>query len=86
MAYVDVDTLGGIPEKKQEDSEKAAIDSHEIAETVQELVTKSEASGPDHRLPVNLPGYEEQSNSIHPAQIAFLSPDVPATLILNQIK
>lgn len=35
-------------------------------------------------LQVNLAGFE--NGAIRPAQLAFLSPDVPATLILNQIK
>ena len=35
-------------------------------------------------LQVNLAGFE--NGVIRPAQLAFLSPDVPATLILNQIK
>lgn len=36
------------------------------------------------RLSVNLADYEQ--GAIRPAQLAFLSPDVPDTLILNQIK
>ena len=40
--------------------------------------------GVRQRLPVNPAGYE--NDVIRPAQLAFLSPDVPATLILNQIK
>ncbi|MXS86151.1 putative baseplate assembly protein [Nitrosomonas sp. HPC101] len=40
--------------------------------------------GVRQRLQVNLAGFE--NGAIRPAQLAFLSPDVPATLILNQIK
>jgi predicted phage baseplate assembly protein len=85
VAYVDVDTLGGIPEKKQEGSERRLLTPEEIAKTVQDLVEASEKSGPDHRVPVNLPAYEMQAGSVRPAQLAFLTPEVPETLILNQI-
>jgi len=40
--------------------------------------------GVRQRLQVNLADIE--NGAIRPAQLAFLSPDVPATLILNQIK
>ena len=40
--------------------------------------------GVRQRLQVNVADYEK--GAIRPAQLAFLSPDVPATLILNQIK
>ncbi len=40
--------------------------------------------GVDQRIPVNMADYEQ--GTIRPAQIAILSPDVPDTLILNQIK
>jgi hypothetical protein len=43
------------------------------------------AKGVRQRLRVNLAEFE-QGGEIRPAQIAFLTPDVPATLILNQIK
>lgn len=41
-------------------------------------------AGVRQRLQVNLADFE--NGAIRPAQLAFLSPDVPATLILNQIK
>ncbi len=85
VAYVDVDTLGGIPEKKLEGGERRLLTPEEIAKTVQDLTTASEQSGPGHRIPVNLPIHEGQSGSIPPAQLAFLTPDVPEALILNQI-
>lgn len=42
------------------------------------------ASTPRHRLEANLAAFE--SGDIRPAQLAFLSPNLPETLILKQIK
>ena len=84
IAYVDVDTFGGIPEKQVDESEsgkRRLLTPDEIAEHVQALIdTTREKNQPEPRLRVN------QANSEHPAQLAFLTPDVPDTLILNQIK
>ncbi|HHS83507.1 MAG TPA: putative baseplate assembly protein, partial [Gammaproteobacteria bacterium] len=84
IAYVDVDTFGGIPEKQVDESEsgkRRLLTPDEIAEHVQALIdTTREKNRPEPRLRVN------QANSEHPAQLAFLTPDVPDTLILNQIK
>jgi hypothetical protein len=84
VAYVDVDIFGGIPEKKAEEGERRLLTPEEISGEVEDLVNASlEKKRPDSRLKVNLADYEE--GTIRPAQIAFLSSDVPATLILNQI-
>ena len=42
------------------------------------------SSGVRQRLPVNTAGLD--NGNVRPAQLAFLSPEVPATLILNQIE
>lgn len=96
VAYVDVDTFGGIPEKNVKEVEEVIdgnkvkvkkrliLTPEEIAGEVEDLVkTSQEKRGPRSRLKVNLADYEE--GIIRPAQLAFLTPDVPATLILNQI-
>ncbi len=113
VAYVDVDSFGGVPEKqpltKEEidiltkDGTLPLIDGRrlltpdEISDEVAKIVSRtqnltaaqieelSESGGlrVPQRLVVNLP---VQDKFIRPAQLAFLSPDVPATLILNQIK
>ena len=84
VAYVDVDVFGGIPEKKAEEGERRLLTPEEISGEVEDLVNASlEKKRPASRLEVNLADYEE--GTIRPAQIAFLSSDVPATLILNQI-
>lgn len=122
VAYVDVDSFGGIPEKiENADGNRRLLTPEEIAEAVACLATRwshvdmeafcannSDTSGPDfdecnkfescqkyghfggtrgvrQRLQVNLAKFEK-NRVIRPAQIAFLTPDVPATLILNQIK
>ena len=80
VAYVDVDVLGGVPEKMVEAGERRLLTPDEISAEVQKLVGKER---PEPRLTVNLAAREE--GTIRPAQLAFLTPDVPATLILNQI-
>jgi len=83
VAYVDVDVLGGAPEKKIEAGKRRLLTPEEIAKTVQDFIKKSQKKGrPELRLPVNLSDYE--GGIIRPAQLAFLTPDVPDTLIMNQ--
>jgi hypothetical protein len=88
VAYVDVDTFGGIPEKQTDDFEpgkRRLLTPDEIASRVQLLIeTAEELKRPEHRLGVNLADFED--GMIRPAQLAFLTPDVADTLILNQIK
>ena len=78
--YVDVDVFGGVPEKTVEAGERRLLTPEEISAEVQKLVGKER---PESRLPVNLAALK--NSMIRPAQLAFLTPDVPATLILNQI-
>lgn len=116
VAYVDVDTFGGIPEKIAESNgSRRLLTPDEIAEavaclkmvwSVEDMETQcagqtenpecdqfkqckkygtfGQTKGVRQRLQVNLADFENEA--IRPAQLAFLSPDVPATLILNQIK
>lgn len=113
VAYVDVNSFGGVPEKQPltddeieiltKDGTLPLVDRRrlltpdEIADEVSKIVNRIQNLTPDQikalsdigelrvpqRLVVNLP---IQDKFIRPAQLAFLSPDVPATLILNQIK
>jgi predicted phage baseplate assembly protein len=73
VAYVDVDTFGGVSEKTTET----------IAVAIQTLVTESERDGLQRRVTVDLAGSD--GRPIYPAQLAFLTPDVPDTLILREI-
>lgn len=91
VAYVDVDAFGGIPEKEpdtvmaddQAITKRRLLTPDEITGKVKELIDSTKMTGPPPRLRVNLADFE--MGAIRPAQLAFLTPDVPATLILNQI-
>jgi hypothetical protein len=88
VAYADVDTFGGIPEKQADEFDsgnRRLLTPDEIAARVQALIdTSQEKNRPEPRLRVNLADVEQ--GVIRPAQLAFITPDVPAALILNQIK
>lgn len=83
VSYVDVDSFGGIPEKKLESGARRLLTPAEIADEVQNIVKDSASGGPKHRVKVNLADYEEQV--LRPAQLAYFTPLVPATLILNEV-
>ncbi len=89
VAYVDVDVLRGIPEKVVDavhPGERRLLTPGEIADLIgQPLQDKdgNKIKEPVARIAVNLADTEE--GAIRPAQLAFLTADVPATLILNQI-
>ncbi|HLO34243.1 MAG TPA: hypothetical protein VK249_34170, partial [Anaerolineales bacterium] len=52
----------------------------EIANKIQDMVKQSEKTKvPEPRIPVNM------AEMNHPAQLAFLSSEVEATLILNEV-
>ena len=116
VAYVDVNTFGGIPEKISEgDGSRRLLTPDEISEAVDCISTRwsvedmeakcagqttdiecdkynkckkygnfDKTAGVRQRLQVNMASLEK--GVIRPAQLAFLSHDVPATLILNQIE
>jgi Baseplate J-like protein len=83
VSYVDVDTFGGIPEKTvdAESGLRRALFPNEIEVEIRKLVRSEDQ--PLQRVTVNLAGSE--GLSIHPAQLAFLTPKVPDTLILKEI-
>jgi hypothetical protein len=118
VAYVDVDTFGGVPEKIQDNGVRRLLTPEEITILVGCLSTRWPSEDMDdwcreengdnssdvceeykkcrkykeiaittevrQRLKVNLAGWED--DSIRPAQLAFLTPDLPETLILNRIE
>jgi len=89
VAYVDVDVLGGLPEKTTDtDAERRPtrrlLTPKELAARAAEFVQNATAGQPKPRVPVNLAGFEQ--GAMRPAQIAYLTPDVADTLALNQIK
>ncbi|MEO7911574.1 MAG: putative baseplate assembly protein [Roseiflexaceae bacterium] len=90
VAYVDVDTLRGIPEKtadQQNPGQRRLLTPAEIiAKITAPLIDTQDnpLKEPVQRLVVQPAAIE--AGTLSPAQLAFLTPAVPATLILNQIK
>ncbi|MDP2782651.1 putative baseplate assembly protein [Devosia sp.] len=83
VEYVDVDTFGGVSEKRADSTGARRLRTPaEIADDVQVIVELSGSQGPEHRVSVNLADFEGQG--LRPAQLAYLSPLIPATLILNE--
>lgn len=84
VEYVDIDTFGGVAEKIADSMGVRRLRTPaEIAEEVQTIVERSSSEGPAHRVSVNLADFEGQV--LRPAQLAYLTPLVPATLILNEV-
>src|SRR5262249_43493312 len=77
VAYVDLDTFGAAPEKMADGAQRRFLTPAEILNEVQNL------KAPAPRVTAQLAGFEK--GVIRPAQLAYLTPDVPETLILNQI-
>jgi hypothetical protein len=89
VAYVDVDLLGGIPEKMEDVRNNRPIrrllTPMEIAEEAQKyLEMREQGAPPRRRLQVNLA--EVKNGIMQPAQLSYLSPHVADTLVINQIK
>ncbi|MET0357385.1 MAG: putative baseplate assembly protein [Cellvibrio sp.] len=90
--YVDVDLLRGVPEKMAAaDGTRELLSPEEISTLITETDPDNLCVGTQHtsltdplpRICVNVAG--EENGGIRPAQLAFLTPDVTSTLILNQI-
>jgi hypothetical protein len=76
--YVDVDAFGGLPETLLTASE-------DVGAAVAEQVEAIALHQPPACLPVEASRYQKQPRGIRPAQLAYLSAEVPETLILNRI-
>lgn len=93
VAYVDVDLLRGIPEKtadEEQPGQRRLLTPAEITARIGGPLTDAAGNRikePLPRIVVNLAEVETglAATIIRPAQLAFLSPDLPDTLILNQI-
>lgn len=86
VAYVDVDLLRGIPEKIVDTGQRRLLTPGEIANLVSQPLKDKDGNDikePLSRISVNLA--DREKGTVRPAQLAFLTPEVPATLILNQI-
>ena len=86
VAYVDVDALGGIPEKTSDSLDNKPIRRlltlKEIAQAARVFLDQRGTKQPEGRLRVNLADVE--NGIMRPAQLAYLSPDVADTLVINQ--
>ena len=77
--FVDVDSLGGLAEKNDDGTVRTP---NELIQEAQKIVQKDKP--PDQRVVVNLPELPKSGDGdIRPAQLAYLAPEVPDTLILN---
>jgi hypothetical protein len=81
---VDVDVVAGIPEKKLDGVIRRILTPEEIVAAVNMLLEKSKSEGPQPRIAVNLA--DKEGGIFRPDQIAYLTPDVPDTLILTELK
>jgi len=79
VEWVDVDSFGGIPERVLDAGVRRLLEPAEIAAAVKAVV---DAGTVQNRVPVNLAAQE--GRGVRPAQLAYISPLVPATLILNE--
>lgn len=82
VLYVDVDAFGGVPERvaDSETGERTLLTLDQISDAVASIASQTKPAG---RVDVNSAGIEV--GRVRPAQLAFFSPAVPDTLILNQI-
>jgi predicted phage baseplate assembly protein len=85
VAYVDVDIFGGVPEKVTgTDGTRRVQTLEEIAATVQQIVNTSGAANSFQMVIANQA--EAEDGRVRPAQLAIFTPDIPDTIVLNQIK
>lgn len=84
--YVDVDILDSV-------SETEAQNPDILNKKLQQLAKLGISSGddqlpiqPKQRIPVNLAVFDSTTSQLFPAQLAILSPQVPDTLILKELK
>src|SRR5262249_6068991 len=77
VAYVDVDAFGGVAEKNDDGTVRTP---KQLLDAAQQIINSDTIY---QRMRMNLP--QLNVTVIHPAQLAYLTPDVPDTLILNFI-
>lgn len=82
--YADVDVVAGIPEKKPDNGERRILTPEEIVGEIGKVLNSTGGPQPLPRIRVNLA--DEEDGIFRPDQIAYLTPDVPDTLILTELK
>ncbi|MCA2218023.1 putative baseplate assembly protein [Jidongwangia harbinensis] len=71
VVYADVDSIGVVPE----DVTSAAL----------EALTAGLTTPPPPRIAVDMARFDDDTGKLRPAQIAILSPEVPETLVLQEV-
>jgi predicted phage baseplate assembly protein len=84
VEYVDVDVIAGIPEKRPDNGVRRILTPEEIVDEIGKVLNSTGGPQPRPRIRVNLADVEE--GIFRPDQIAYLTPDVPDTLILTELK
>jgi hypothetical protein len=79
--YIDVDMFGGIPDQTTVAGQRRSLTPSEMVAAVQTLIATSQQTGPAPYVAANLARIE--NGTIQAAQLAYLTPSVPETLILN---
>ncbi len=77
VAYVDVDTFGGIPE---------TLDPKQLTENIQNVVNPGQDGSAKPEPFVKADSADFVGGVLHPAQLAIFLAAVPDTIVLNQIK
>jgi predicted phage baseplate assembly protein len=93
VAYVDVDAFGGVPERVAEpDGTRRLLTLSEISTAVQNIVQPPQGCNTSRRVTpqgvaqfVQVNAAALENGVIRPAQLALMSPDLPETLVINQI-
>lgn len=80
VLYVDLDHFGAVPLDQPDSNGSRPSTPEEVADAVAEIAT----SAPSHRV-LSEPARPVRNSHLLPAQLAILVPEIPATLVLNQI-
>jgi hypothetical protein len=82
VRYVDIDALGAV---SQLNNNGGLRSPQEIATALNKVIDNAAAKGrPNNIVPVL--GIRSGKKAVLPAQLAFLAPTLPESLILNQIE
>ncbi|MBH8578160.1 putative baseplate assembly protein [Nostocaceae cyanobacterium CENA369] len=84
--YVDVDILDSVSETEAQNPDILNRKLEELAQLGIGLGNGQLPIQPKQRIPVNLAVFDSTINQLFPAQLAILSPQVPDTLILKELK
>ena len=90
VAYVDVETFGGVEEKQTVNGERVLRTPKQISAAVKKLIDDQAGKPAQSIAPSLTPqrslGAHVADGTIAPATLIFLPPSVPDVLVINQIK